>query len=701
MLSVKPPFQGVSVFTSSVTGRNKAVLSHTERIKFILDAKKIPFVLYDIVEYPEYKEYFLEQYGTTKTMKFPQVYYGDKYFGGLDEVENANEEGIINDRLTYPLTPGQSATRRGEFIFSRVKESAVMITLVESGPTNYKFKVSVWYDAPVDMSLASVYIKGESEGRFSYLDQSDPARGSRTRFNTVFELPVQPEPTIIRVNLYRTRDGTVRVEDLLTRVEFSTAILPNEPRDILIPFTYNAYVPADSLAAPDAQRKPGEHIKLLEAHVIENKEPSFMRRLEPTAPVWADEKVVKRSKEDKKSNNPDEPAALSVDVGSGDEGENGGAEQQDDADNADAAAAPVSPGVARRASVKGDYVLERVEKFEDITEKIAEGKYFQKEDGPPEDLLNVLQKKVEEETELQRKRREADEAYEREMLARGIIPEEVQERIKAASQANTPTNEEFKKGDLDFGFVKGHREKILEQDKKAWEAYEREREIKEEYARKEREWREEQERLLQEEADRVRKEEEDERKKAEEDEARARSAVIPAAELSARGQANATHAVLLSPHDPKDITAEVVENPITAPVPPLISVTDPSRNFLNQPFIIRVKRAPSQEEKNKMKVDEEQRARAGAGDAETWDDALVDGGDLVDEEEDAGAAKDEKAPVPETARSVVSQQARDAMEPSDAKVAGGKSRYEFDEERNGVHFVQAADRQAVEGCIVS
>ncbi|KAJ3215479.1 hypothetical protein HDU67_000337 [Dinochytrium kinnereticum] len=85
----------VKVYSSSVSG-NLMVKKHTTRILDILRGRKVEVEEVDLSVDEEAKEYMQSKSGKNS---LPQIFANGEYKGGLEQLEEANEDGAVKEFL--------------------------------------------------------------------------------------------------------------------------------------------------------------------------------------------------------------------------------------------------------------------------------------------------------------------------------------------------------------------------------------------------------------------------------------------------------------------------------------------------------------------------------------------------------------------------------------------------------------------------
>ncbi|KAJ3425319.1 sh3 domain-binding glutamic acid-rich protein [Anaeramoeba flamelloides] len=85
----------IEIYTSFVTS-NLKFKKNTQSMKFMMEAKKLPFTEIDISSDEDKKKYMFE---TSGKREFPQLYADGKFIGCWDEVEYFNEIGELDGKL--------------------------------------------------------------------------------------------------------------------------------------------------------------------------------------------------------------------------------------------------------------------------------------------------------------------------------------------------------------------------------------------------------------------------------------------------------------------------------------------------------------------------------------------------------------------------------------------------------------------------
>ncbi|KAJ3108168.1 hypothetical protein HDU97_002080 [Phlyctochytrium planicorne] len=86
---------GVVVYSSSVSG-SLQVKKHTTRIIDILRGRKVEVTEVDVSVDEEAKEYMQSKSGKNA---LPQIFSNGEYKGGLEQLEEANEDGLVKEFL--------------------------------------------------------------------------------------------------------------------------------------------------------------------------------------------------------------------------------------------------------------------------------------------------------------------------------------------------------------------------------------------------------------------------------------------------------------------------------------------------------------------------------------------------------------------------------------------------------------------------
>lgn len=94
----EPETQGIVLYTSSVSG-NMHTEKNTERVRFLLQAAKAPFVEVDVSLSTIDKEYLHQHSKHANKIILPQVFVDGEYVGSCVEIDEANEYGELKDLL--------------------------------------------------------------------------------------------------------------------------------------------------------------------------------------------------------------------------------------------------------------------------------------------------------------------------------------------------------------------------------------------------------------------------------------------------------------------------------------------------------------------------------------------------------------------------------------------------------------------------
>ncbi|KAF6769357.1 hypothetical protein AHF37_09922 [Paragonimus kellicotti] len=91
------------LFVSSISG-NPAVKNKQQYVINLLTALKISFKTEDISQDEEAKKFMCDSLRALgKNAVAPQLFFGDEYIGGYDELMEANENEALSDFLRVPI----------------------------------------------------------------------------------------------------------------------------------------------------------------------------------------------------------------------------------------------------------------------------------------------------------------------------------------------------------------------------------------------------------------------------------------------------------------------------------------------------------------------------------------------------------------------------------------------------------------------